>query len=179
MKRRGVPHPPHPPPPHLPRPPRGTRAEPPPPPPTPPRSPPPPPVPRPAPRPSRRHAHGTRPLAVPLPGTRTPATPHRPGHLGGGLSLPGSPPRWPRPLLVRGRALRPPPPPRAAPRRPARRPLGAGRLQPLAHREVVGGLHAALQLGAELAQSAVALGHHVVAVDRLEVLLAGHHESVV
>src|SRR6185312_1921415 len=31
-------------------------------------------------------------------GTRTLTSPHGPGHLGGGLSLSGSPPRWPRPL---------------------------------------------------------------------------------
>ncbi len=57
--------------------------------------------------------------------------------------------------------------------------LRSRRLQPLAHRPVMGLVLAARQLGPQLAERAVALGDHVVAVDRLQVLLARHHERLV
>src|ERR671919_736801 len=55
--------------------------------------------------------------------------------------------------------------------------VGAGLLEPLAHREVVARVLAGVDLGADLAQEAGALGDDVVAVDRLQVLLAGADEA--
>ena len=54
-----------------------------------------------------------------------------------------------------------------------------GRLEPLAHRRVVAGVLAPdVELGGDLRDQAVALGDDVVAVDRLQVLLAGLDEGV-
>ena len=57
--------------------------------------------------------------------------------------------------------------------------VAAGRFEPLPHGGVVAGVRAALELAGDLGEQAVALGHHVVAVDRLEVLLAGVDEGAV
>ena len=51
--------------------------------------------------------------------------------------------------------------------------------EPLAHRLVPGAVLAGGELGSQLAERAVALGDDVVAVDRLQVLLAGHDVGVV
>src|SRR3954447_12439975 len=58
------------------------------------------------------------------------------------------------------------------------RDLGAG-FEPLAHRHLMQLRIVLAQLAAQLADQSVALGHHVVVVDRLEVLLLGLHEHVV
>ena len=55
----------------------------------------------------------------------------------------------------------------------------AGRLEPLALGHVVAGVLAALELGEDLREQARALGDDRVAVDRLEVLLAGEDEAAV
>ncbi len=60
-----------------------------------------------------------------------------------------------------------------------RRPGSPDSLQPLALALVPPDALAAGQLGPQLAEGPVALGHHVVAVDRLQVLLAGHDEGAV
>ena len=52
-------------------------------------------------------------------------------------------------------------------------------LEPLAHRQVMRRGLARAQLAAQVADQPVALGDDVVLVDRLEVLLARHHEGVV
>ena len=52
-------------------------------------------------------------------------------------------------------------------------------LEPLPHGGVVAGVRAALELAGDLGEQAVALGDHVVAVDGLEVLLAGVDEGAV
>src|SRR4051794_39886045 len=57
--------------------------------------------------------------------------------------------------------------------------LPAGRLEPLALRHVVAGVLAALELREDLRHEAGALGDHGMAVDRLQVLLAGEDEAAV
>ena len=51
-------------------------------------------------------------------------------------------------------------------------------LQPLPHRHVMRRVTAGVELGRDLPEQPVALGDHVVLVDRLQVLLAGEHEGV-
>src|SRR5215218_10325791 len=56
----------------------------------------------------------------------------------------------------------------------------AGRLlEPLPHRRVAARVLAAVELAADLRDQPVALGDHVVSVDRLQVLLAGVDEGAV